>query len=116
MALPEPGTARKTEGYYATSHDVTGIKADGRKTVATAGTAEALVATSIPCQYVILTTEIDNTGVIVIGANSVVATLATRRGIPLDAGDTITIPCKDAQSIYLDSTVSGDGVTYIVLA
>lgn len=86
----------------------------GRKTVTSAGTAEALVGVSTPCKKVDIVAETDNTGVIVVGDSTVVAALGTRKGIPLYAGDFYSIEIDDAASIYLDSTVSTDGVTYII--
>ena len=92
-------------------HDSTGI-GDGRKTVTTAGTAEAL-AVSTAAKAVIITAETDNTGYVVVGGSTVVAALATRRGTPLNAGDSVTLEIDNLADIYLDVTVSGDGVTYI---
>jgi len=91
-------------------HDITTI-GDGRKTVATAGTREAL-AVSTPCKKVDITAETDNTGIIVVGGSTVVAALATRQGIPLYAGDTYSFEIDNLADIYIDTTVSGDGCTY----
>lgn len=93
------------------SHSNTGI-GDGRKEVTTAGTAETLVASSTPCTKVNIQAEKNNTGIICVGGSSVVAAEATRRGIALGAGQTITIEIDDLVKLYLDSTVSTDGVTY----
>lgn len=87
---------------------------DGRKVVAAAGTAEAL-ATSTACKRVIIMAETNNTGVITVGGSTVVAALATRQGIPLNAGDSVTITIDNLSKIYLDTTVNGDGVTYYYL-
>lgn len=89
---------------------------DGRKTITTAGTAEALVSTETAYNEVTICAEGDNTGVIAVG-QSPVAALATREGIYLDAGDCYTIDTKgqftgDLRDIQLDTTVNGDGVTY----
>lgn len=93
-------------------HPTTGI-ADGRKEVAAAGTREAL-ATSTAAKWVTITAEEDNTDAVVVGsASTVVAALATRRGTPLLAGDTITIPCDNLADIGLDAMVSGEGVTFV---
>jgi hypothetical protein len=89
---------------------ITGI-ADNRKVVASAGTREALAA-STACKKVIITAETDNTGVIAVGGTTVVAALATRRGTPLLAGDSIELEIDDLNDINIDSTVTGDGVTY----
>jgi len=95
-------------------HDKTSI-GDGRKTVAAAGTRETLVAASTLAKIVIITGETDNTGIVVVGSSTVIAALATRRGTPLMAGDTVTLEVDDLLDISLDVTVSGDGVTYTYL-
>lgn len=87
-----------------------GTLASGRKTVAEAGKAEALGSGG--CNWVILTAETDNTGIIVVGDSKVVAALATRQGTPLSAGDTVTLPVASLGVVYLDTTVNGDGVTF----
>jgi hypothetical protein len=88
---------------------------DGRKVVTTAGTAVAIAATSTPVTSIAITAETDNTGTIVVGSSTVVAALATRRGIPLAAGDSTILENVDLSEVYLDSTVNGDGVTYTYL-
>ncbi len=87
---------------------------DGRKTVAVAGTREAL-AGSTACKRVLITAETDNspTGVVVVGSSTVVASLSTRRGFALYAGDWCEIETDNLADVYLDSTVSGDGVTFV---
>lgn len=85
---------------------------DQRKFVTTPGTAVALAATT-PCSWVQVTAETDNTGVIVVGRSTVVAALGTRRGTPLNAGDSVTLPCDDLANVYIDATVGTDGVTFL---
>ena len=48
------------------------------------------------------------------GNSDVVAAVATRKGVPLDAGDCYSINKKSNNllKIYIDTTVNGDGVTY----
>lgn len=91
-------------------HNISGI-ADGRKIVTTAGTRVTL-ASSTACKRVTIVAETDNTGLIVVGGSTVVATLATRQGVPLNAGDSYEAEIDDLADIYIDSTVSGDGVTF----
>lgn len=91
----------------------TGI-GDGRTTVASAGTRVAL-STSTVVKEVTITAETDNTGTIVVGGTSCIAALSTRRGTPLDAGDSITFSISNLNLVYLDATVNGDGVTYSYL-
>lgn len=89
---------------------------DGRKVVTTAGTRVAL-ASSTACKEVVITAETDNTGFVVVGAAAtVIAALATRTGIPLYAGDSVTIQTDNLADIGLDSAVSGDGVTFMAFA
>lgn len=95
------------------AHGVTGI-GDGRKVVTTAGTRVTLAAATT-AKWAVITAETDNTGVIVVGGTGVVAALATRQGTPLYAGESVTLPCDDLNDINLDSTVSGDGVTFLYL-
>lgn len=97
-------------GTVTAEHPTTGI-GDGRKVVAEAGTAVAIAA-STSARWVTITAETDNTGTIVVGGSSVVAALSTRRGTPLSPGDTASIPCDDLADIYIDATVTGDGVTF----
>ena len=87
---------------------------DGRKTVAAAGTAERMSA-NFSCKSVVLTAETDNAGTVVVGGASVVAALSTRRGTPLTAGQSLTLPVNNLNLVWLDVTTSGDGVTYTCL-
>lgn len=87
--------------------------AEGRKTVAAGGTAEPLSTSTTRVTSVAITAETDNTGIIVVGGSAVVAALATRKGTPLNAGDTLTLDIDQLSDIYIDTTVNGDGVTYL---
>lgn len=87
----------------------------GRQTVTTAGTAVQLSSTATPCREVVITAETDNTGIVVVGGSAVVASLSTRKGIPLSAGDSITLEINNLNKVYLDATVSTDGVTYLAV-
>lgn len=98
-------------GDINTSSSISGIQ-DGRTVVTTAGTRVALASVTA-CKRVTITAETDNTGVIVVGGASVVAALATRRGVPLYAGDVYELDIDDLADIYIDATVSGDGVSYV---
>ncbi|MDQ2084703.1 hypothetical protein RA307_31365 [Xanthobacteraceae bacterium Astr-EGSB] len=92
-------------------HSTTGTE-DGRKVVTAAGTAEALAVSTV-AKFVEITAETDNTGIIVVGGSTVVAALATRRGRPLLPGESTTLPISNLSNVYIDATVSGDGVTYV---
>lgn len=87
---------------------------DGRKTVTSGGTAEALGTGTF--QSIDICAELNNTGIISAGF-SPIASEATRTGIPLNAGDCwhyepIDKRNADLAKIFIDTTVNGDGVTY----
>lgn len=89
------------------------LKGDGRAIVTTAGTRVRITSTSTKCTRIDIVAETDNTGVIVIGGSTVIASLATRRGIPLNAGEVYSLSINNLNQIYLDSSVNGDGITYV---
>ncbi len=97
-------------GALYTVNTVTGM-ADGVTTVATAGTDVTLLATT-PCKSVVIQAQTDNTGLIAVGATGVDATVATGTGIILNPGDTISFEIDNLGTIFIDSTVSGEGVRY----
>jgi len=80
---------------------------DGSKDVTTAGTRVAL-STSTPCKKVVAVAKATNTGVIWIGG----ATIAAGRGEPLVAYQKTEIEISNLASVYIDSTVNGEGVTF----
>ena len=84
----------------------------GNQVVTTAGTSIQL-ASSLSIGEVIITANFDNTGTICTGDSNVIADESTRRGIPMQPNDTIIIPIDNLNKIWLDSTISNDGVTYL---
>lgn len=91
-----------------TYHAVT----SGRKTVASAGTAEQITTTLTPIRRVDITAETDNTGKIALGGSTAVATEGSQQGVILEPGQTYTFHITDLSKIYVNATVNGDGVTY----
>lgn len=85
----------------------------GRKVVTTAGTAVQLSTTSAVCTTIAIQAETDNTGDIAVGDANVVAADGAERGIILTAGDSTTLAVNNLNLVYIDSTVNGDGVTYL---
>lgn len=85
--------------------------ADGSKVTVSAGTAVAL-ATSTACKRIQIQAKFNNTGIVVVGASTVVAAESTRRGIALNPGDAIELDIDNVNDVYIDSTVSGEGVTF----
>lgn len=88
--------------------------ADGRKTVTTAGTAVQLAASQGIVSVAITALEA-NTGIITIGASTVLAASGTRRGLPLAAKQTATICTDDLADVYIDATVNGEGVSWMAV-
>lgn len=86
---------------------------DGTKTVTSAGTRVPLVSSATPCKRVDMTASYTNTDMVVVGASSVVAAALTRRGVPLAPGQTYTFYPSDLADVYIDSVVSGEGVTFV---
>lgn len=87
--------------------------ADGTKSVTTAGTAVALVSASTECRMVMIQAKPENTDTVVVGASTVVASSATRRGIALIPGQSVTLRVTNLDVLYLDAVVSGEGVSYV---
>src|SRR3990167_737825 len=79
--------------------------------VTTAGTREQLASQA--CKRVIITALPDNTGIIAIGDVNVVASLtATARGVLLFATQSQQFFITNTNLLYIDASVSGEGVTY----
>lgn len=85
---------------------------DGRQTVTSAGTRVQLSTTSTPILTVAIQAETDNTNPVTVGGATVVGALATRRGIALSAGASVTLAVNNLTDIYIDSITNGEGVTY----
>jgi len=83
---------------------------DGRQVVTTAGTRVKFA--DVPCERVDITALSSNTGIVVIGAVTCVAAAGTRRGTPLVANQAYSIEIDNLNKLYIDSTVSGEGVSY----
>jgi|15BtaG_2_1085339.scaffolds.fasta_scaffold00693_15 hypothetical protein len=99
-----------TNAIGRVGHDITG-GADGVTLVSTAGT-DVVLASSTTCKKVDIQAQTDNTGLIAVGFTGVDATEATGTGIILESGDTYSLEINNLNLIYIDSTVSGEGVRY----
>jgi len=88
-----------------------GTIADGRKTVTSAGTAVALgSATTI--KKITIQALGANTNFVAVGASTVVAASGTERGILLGPYQSVVFTNDDLADIFVDSVVSGEGVTF----
>ena len=107
----DPITGRLLVDANATiDHNITGM-ADGVKTVTSAGTDVALAA-STTCKKVTIQAQTDNTGLIAVGATGVDATEATGTGIILYPGDAYEFEIDNLADVFIDSSVSGEGVRF----
>ena len=88
---------------------------NGRTVTVSANVAVAL-ATSTVVKEVIITAELDNTGVVVVGGSGVVSTLATRTGVPLNAGDSVSFQITNLNAINIAAVVATDGVTFVAFS
>jgi len=96
---------------------------DGTQTIAAAGTRIALSATSLKVLSIAIRAGSSNTGVIVVGGATVIASYATRRGYPLAVNESLALNAGhsgdggalDLADVYIDGTVTSDKVTWMVL-
>ena len=84
----------------------------GRQVVTSAGTPVQLSATSERCESITIVAESDNTGLIAVGDASVVAAEGSQQGAVLTPLGSLTVKVGDLSKLYIDATVSGDGVSF----
>ena len=85
---------------------------EGRKVVAATGTAVVLESTEHIVEVVTIQSELNNTGVVVVGGAGVIAAEATREGVGLYPGDSVVLRDVDLNKVYIDAITNGDGVTF----
>ena len=81
-----------------------------RDTVTTAGTREQLATAA--CKRIVVQALHSNTDFIGVGDANVVAAEATGRGIRLGPGQTMEFFVSNTNLLYIDSVVSGEGISY----
>lgn len=84
---------------------------NGKVTVTTAGTEVQISASSVSVKSITIKSLAANTGTIYIG-NS---TVASTNGYALAAGQAISFDIDDLNKVYIDSSVNGEGVTYLAV-
>ena len=85
--------------------------AHGSKTVTAAATAEAL-GSDTQCRCVIITAKPGNTGYVYVGGSTVSSSSYGKRLAPEDE---ITLAVQNLNIVYLDVSVSGEGVDFLRL-
>jgi hypothetical protein len=91
-------------------HTTTGIS-HGKKTVTTAGT-DVVLAASTPAKWVTIQAYRANTKDIAVGGTGVDAAEATGDGVALAPGASITLSIDNLADVFIDATVSGEGVRF----
>ncbi len=84
---------------------------NGKTTVATAGSRVTLAA-SQTVRSIVIKALAANTGTIYVGNTSVAAS----NGLQLAAGDAVSFDLTNLNTVNLDSSVNGEGVTYMAVA
>lgn len=108
-ALAAAATPAGSNVIGKVDHSTTGI-GHGKKTVTTAGT-DLVLASSTPAKWVTVQAYRANTGFISVGAAGVDA-VAAGDGVQLAAGESITLPVDNLSDVFVDATVSGEGVRF----
>ena len=89
--------------------------ATGQKDVATAGTPEQLDDLPIPAGFKLtVIAKTANTGFIYLGKNKGECANNKRRFDGLGAGLAVSLRVKNASAVWVDASVTGDGVSWIV--
>lgn len=96
---------------------VTDVQQQGSESVAgkvlnvtAAGTRQALA--NIPCREVTVIAKKGNTGSIFVGGSDVSKTVY---GVELAANESFTFAVVNTNLLYIDASVSGEGVSYVAL-
>lgn len=86
------------------------ILGNGKTTVTTAGTRVPLAASTASTSITIRALS-TNTGLIYVGNSSV----SSSNGFQLSARETVSMDLDNLAKVFIDSSVNGEGVTYIYL-
>lgn len=105
-------TALKTDGSAVTQPISIALPTNiysGKTTVTTVGTRVPLASSQAIASGVTIKALVANTGIIYIGNSSV----ASSNGHQLAAGDSVFLEIANLNTVNLDSSVNGEGVTYL---
>lgn len=110
VAFPELATEATLLLVKNNTTTATGV-GSGKTAVAVAGTQVALSASTV-IKSVTIKALSTNTGIIYVGAS----TVSSADGFELNAGDTVSLDVDNLADVYVDSSVNGEGVSYIYVA
>ena len=78
--------------------------------VTTAGTRVQLP--DVPCREITIIAKRANTGYIYVGGSDVAS---TKYGAELSSKDSITLAVANANQVYINSSVNGEGISYVAI-
>lgn len=87
---------------------------NGRRVVEAVGIRASLADTSTQVSRVDIQAMANNTGTIYVGGANTSAESGFENGLGLEAGETVNFQNCDLHEIYIDATVAGEGVTFLV--
>lgn len=108
--IADTGSTTAVTGTVATSEVAPTTVFNGKTTVTTAGT-RVVLASSTTVKSVTIKALAANTGTIYVG-NS---TVASTNGLQLAAGDTVSLDVSNLNTVNIDSSVNGEGVSYLAV-
>lgn len=86
----------------------------GQTTVTTAGT-EVKLNSHQPCKAVLIKALPTNTGIMYVG-NAGDDTVSSSTGFPLSKNETVVVETLNLNNIWVDASVNGEKVAWIILA
>lgn len=104
ITLPRDANGVPLQGTYKTL-------TSGTKTVTTSGTRVQLISTATECKRIDVVADSNNSGIIYVGGATTLASTIT--GIPLTPTGSYTFYITDVSNVYIDSTASGDKVSFV---
>jgi hypothetical protein len=104
-----PGLKDTVAGVVSTSEVAPTTVINGKTTVTTAGTNVQLTTNS--CKSIVIKALVANTGSIFVGN----ATVSSANGFVLASGDTVALDINNTNVVYIDSSVNGEGVSFLAI-
>ena len=92
--------------------EAAGSVGDGTVNLTTAGTAQQVSTSSVPCKRVIITAHESNTNAITVGASTVVGALVGRRGKTLFPTQSEEFFVQNLNILYFDGITTGDDIHF----
>lgn len=110
MSIPTQSPIPRDQNYVPLQ-GVYFLMTSGVQTVTTSGTPVALIATSTECKRIDIVAQSGNSGICYIGGTGTLA--SAQRGVPLSPLGSYTFFVTDVNTVLVDSTFSGDKVSFV---